>query len=651
MLDRPTRRTTLKAGVAAAAIGLIPAPLRAAPAKLKLRILETTDLHVAVFPYDYYRDKGDDTMGLARTAAVLAAARAEAPNSLLFDNGDVIQGNPMGDYVAYQQGLKDGQAHPIVKAMNLLGYDCGTMGNHEFNYGLDYLGRAMMQGAKFPLVCANLLKPDGTTYLPPTQILTRTLKDEAGAAHEVKIGVVGFVPPQIMQWDKGHLDGHVTTIDIVDAARRHVPELRKAGAELVVALCHSGIAGGQREGGEENAALFLAEVPGIDVILTGHQHRVFPGPDFAGIDGVDADRGTLHGIPAVMAGFWGSHLGVIDLDLEHDGKAWKIAGFKTEARPIYERKDRKVTPLVESKADVLAAAQAEHDATLAYVRQPVGEITAPITSYFALVADDPSVQIVSQAQLWYAAPLLAGTAAAGLPLLSAAAPFKAGGRGGPDYYTSVPAGPIAIKNVADLYLYPNTVRAVRVSGAVVREWLERSAGIFNRIDPAKTDEQPLIDPGFPSYNFDVIDGVTYRIDLSQPSRYDGDGKLVAPDAHRIVDLAFQGKPIDEKQDFVVVTNNYRAGGGGHFPGLDGKNIVIEAPDTNRDVLVRFIHEEGRINPTADGNWSFVPWPKTAVVTFAGSPAAAQAAVPPGLAIEPAGDAGDGFAKYRLTVAG
>ncbi|KGM35551.1 bifunctional 2',3'-cyclic-nucleotide 2'-phosphodiesterase/3'-nucleotidase [Inquilinus limosus] len=646
-----TRRTTLKAGVAAAAIGLAPAPLRAAAPRLKLRILETTDLHVAVFPYDYYRDKGDDTMGLARTATVLAAARAEAGNVLLFDNGDVIQGNPMGDYVAYQQGLEGGAVHPIVKAMNLLAYDCGTMGNHEFNYGLDYLGKAMMQGANFPLVCANLLKTDGGPYLPPYKVLERTLKDDSGAAVPMKIGVIGFVPPQIMQWDQGHLEGHVTTIDIVDAAKKYVPELRKAGAELVVALCHSGIAGGSREGGEENAALFLAEVPGIDVILTGHQHRVFPGPDFAGIDGVDAERGMLHGIPAVMAGFWGSHLGIIDLELEREGSAWKVAAFKTEARPIYERKDRKVVPLVESKAEALAAAQPEHDATLAYVRQPVGEITAPITSYFALVADDPSVQIVSQAQLWYVAPLLAGTPAAGLPLLSAAAPFKAGGRGGPDYYTSVPAGPIAIKNVADLYLYPNTVRAVRVSGAIVREWLERSAGIFNRIDPAKAEEQALIDPSFPSYNFDVIDGVTYRIDLSQPSRYDGDGKLVAPDSHRIVDLSFEGKPIDEKQEFVVVTNNYRAGGGGSFPGLDGKNIVVEAPDTNRDVLVRFIHEQGKINPTADGNWSFVPLPKTAIVTFASAPAAAQAATPPGLGIEPMGDAGDGFAKYRLVFEG
>ncbi|MCB1399659.1 MAG: 5'-nucleotidase C-terminal domain-containing protein, partial [Rhodobacteraceae bacterium] len=157
---------------------------------------------------------------------------------------------------------------------------------------------------------------------------------------------------------------------------------------------------------------------------------------------------------------------------------------------------------------------------------------APLHSYFALVTDDPSVQIVSLAQTWYVAQLLAGSEHAGLPLLSAAAPFKAGGRGGPDYYTDVPAGPVAIKNVADLYLYPNTLQAVRITGAELREWLERSAGIFNQITPGGAD-QPLINPEFPAYNFDTIDGVSYRIDLTQPARYDNDGQLVTPEAHRI----------------------------------------------------------------------------------------------------------------------
>ncbi len=265
---------------------------------------------------------------------------------------------------------------------------------------------------------------------------------------------------------------------------------------------------------------------------------------------------------------------------------------------------------------MLAAAQQAHDETLAYVRAPVGDIASPINSYFALVADDPSVQLVNAAQLWYAAKLIAGTPSLrGLPILSAAAPFKAGGRGGPDYYTDVKAGPIAIKNLADIYLYPNMLRAVKIDGATVREWLERSAGIFRRIDPGSTVEQPLLDDAFASYNFDVIDGVTYLIDPTQPSRYDEDGKLIDSKARRILDLKFAGTPIDEKQLFILVTNNYRASGGGGFPGCDGSTVVLEAPDLNRDALVRYIVETKHVEPRADGNWRFKPWPSAVIATL------------------------------------
>ncbi|PSC05768.1 bifunctional 2',3'-cyclic-nucleotide 2'-phosphodiesterase/3'-nucleotidase [Alsobacter soli] len=641
-----SRRAVLAgAGAAAAVAALDGSPAMAQPARVKLRLLGTTDLHVNVMPYDYYRDKPDDTVGLAKTAALIKTARAEAPNAVLFDNGDLIQGSPMGDYMAYRKGLKAGEVHPMMAAMNALDYSCGTLGNHEFNYGLSFLGFSLA-GAGFPVVCANLHKIDGSPLVKPTLVLDRDVVDEAGNKQRLRIGVIGFVPPQIMQWDQGHLAGKVQTTDIVDAARKYIPELDKQ-CDLIVALCHSGIEGGERKGGEENAALHLSRVPGIDVIFTGHQHKVFPGKDFAGIPGVDSDKGTLNGVPAVMAGFWGSHLGVVDLDLQKGPDGWKVAGFAVEARPIYERKDRQVVPRVEAEAAVAATVKADHDATLAYVREPVGEARNPINSYFALVADDPSVQVVSQAQLWYIRPIAATMPGLNdLPVLSAAAPFKCGGRGGPDYYTDVKAGPIAIKDVADIYLYPNTVRAVKVTGAQVREWLERSAGIFRRIDPARTDEQPLIDEGFPTYNFDVIDGVTYAIDVTQPSRYDGNGKLVAPDARRIVDLRFNGLPVDEKQAFLVATNNYRAGGGGNFPGADGSTVVIEAPDTNRDVIVRYVVEQKVIDPVPDNNWRFAPVAAPVNVTFVTSPHAAKA-LPKGLKAAPAGDAPGGFAKFRL----
>ena len=212
----------------------------------------------------------------------------------------------------------------------------------------------------------------------------------------------------------------------------------------------------------------------------------------------------------------------------------------------------------------------------------------------------------------------------------------------------MPAGSIAIRNVADLYLYPNTIRAVKITGAQVKDWLERSAGIFNQITPGEAD-QVLLNPDFPSYNFDVIDGVTYRIDLSQPSKYDSEGAVADEGANRIVDLAFDGQPIDPAAEFIVATNNYRAGGGGTFPGNDGTTIVFEGPDTNRDIIVRYIVEQGTIDPAADGNWSFAPLDGATVLFDTGPKAADYLAEVKGLTIEAAGDGADGFARYRITL--
>ncbi|WP_224824561.1 bifunctional 2',3'-cyclic-nucleotide 2'-phosphodiesterase/3'-nucleotidase [Cognatishimia sp. MH4019] len=634
-------------------IALHPFSANAASNQAHLRIMETTDLHVHVFPYDYYGDRPVDTVGLARTASLIKEIRDEATNALLIDNGDFLQGNPMGDYIAYERGMKEGDTHPVIQAMNTLGFDASTLGNHEFNYGLDFLMKSLA-GADFPVVSANVALERGSdptkdkTLIPPYVILDHTVTDGDGADHAIKVGLIGFVPPQIMTWDRRHLEGKVQARDIVETAKAYIPQMKEQGADIIVVLSHSGIGSADATDGMENAAVPLAALDGVDAILTGHSHLVFPSPNYADFAGADVDAGTLMGTPATMGGFWGSHMGLIDLLVEKDGNEWRVVSATSEARPISRRnEDRSVEALVESDDEVLASVQAEHDETLAYVRRAVGKTDAPLHSYFALVADDPSVQIVSIAQLWYIEQMLKGTEHEGLPILSAAAPFKAGGRGGPEYYTDVPEGDVAIKNVADLYLYPNTARAVRVTGQQVKDWLERSAGMFNQVEPGAQDVV-LLNPDFPSYNFDVIDGVTYQIDLSQPSKYDPKGELLDAEASRIVNLAYDGAPLDLAAEFIIATNNYRAGGGGNFPGATPETTVFEGPDTNRDIIVRYIVEKGTISPRADNNWSFAEMDGTTVL-FDTGPAAKAYVDQVGLTMEEAGEGPDGFARFRISL--
>ena len=212
----PITRRELLAGSAALAVGF-PTLARAAP-RVELRLLETSDLHMFVLDWDYYHARPDPTVGLSKIASLVADARAQAQNALLFDNGDLLQGSPLGDYVARRGGLASG-AHPVFRAMNHMRYDAATPGNHEFNFGLDFLERSLA-GAAFPYIGANIERADGAAFLPPFRILTRRLTDDGGVSRELRIGVLGLAPPQIMIWDRVHLEGRLRCGDMVVAARR-----------------------------------------------------------------------------------------------------------------------------------------------------------------------------------------------------------------------------------------------------------------------------------------------------------------------------------------------------------------------------------------------------------------------------------------------
>ncbi|KAF6656600.1 bifunctional 2',3'-cyclic-nucleotide 2'-phosphodiesterase/3'-nucleotidase [Enterobacteriaceae bacterium EKM102V] len=594
-----------KPGIVLLALGVYAA---AQAATVDLRILETTDLHSNMMDFDYYKDTPTEKFGLVRTATLIHAARQEVKNSLLVDNGDIIQGSPLGDYMA-AKGLREGEIHPVYKALKTLDYSVGNLGNHEFNYGLPYLKKALA-GARFPYVNANVIDvKSGKPLFTPYLIKSTTLVDREGKTRTLKIGYIGFVPPQIMVWDKANLQGKVRVDDITETARRYVPEMRAQGADLVIAIPHSGLSSEPYHTLAENSVYYLSQVEGINAILFGHAHAVFPGKDFAAIKGADIKNGTLNGVPAVMPGMWGDHLGVVDLVLNNDNGRWQVTSGKAEARPIYDTAAKK-SLAAEDPALVKVLAE-DHRATRAFVAKPIGKSADVMYSYLSLVQDDPTVQIVNNAQRAYVEHFIQGDPDLGrLPVLSAAAPFKAGGRkNDPASYVEVEKGPLTFRNAADLYLYPNTLVVMKVSGAQVKEWLECSAGQFNQIDPHSTKTQSLINWDFRTYNFDVIDGVTYQIDVTQPARYDSECQLIHPDASRIRQLSWQGKPIDPQATFLVATNNYRAYGG-KFAGTGDKYIAFASPDENRSVVAAYISAEtkahGEVQPKADNNWRLAP---------------------------------------------
>lgn len=613
-----------------------------------LRLLETTDVHGNLFPFDYFSDAPDERHGLARTATLIRRARAEARNSLLFDCGDFLQGTPMSD-ITGQPGSGWTGAHPAIRAMNLLGYDAAAIGNHEFNFGLDWL-TGTLAAARFPLTCANVVQMNGTppgtepAWLPAYLILERQLQDDDGGCHDIRIGVFGLVPPQVTTWDQFYLRDRLASRDIVETARELVPRIRATGADLVIALAHTGIGDGTAHPMMENAALPLAAVDGIDAVLAGHSHEVFPDPEGDDSPGADSGAGTLNGTPAVMAGFRGSHLGVLDLDLTRSRAQWRVTGHRAETRPVAA--GRTAPPAPPDKA-VTAALAGAHEKTLALVRRPLGHTDAPLHSYLALVRNDPAVQLVTEAQRTALRRRLAGTAHASLPVLSAAAPFKTGGRGGPDYFTDIPAGGLRLRHVADLYPFPNTLTGLRLSGAELREWLERAATCFNQLVPGQSGQMLL--SGLPGHNFDIADGVTYRIDLTRPPRYDARGMLADPGARRIRDLRHEGRPVADVDEFVLATNHYRAHGGGPYPEAEPGRIVFRCHLPVPDLLAEHIARAGQLVPRARAVWSFAPMPRTSAVIETGPGLRRYPADIAAIGAEDLGDTPRGFARFRLAL--
>ncbi|SMB98757.1 2',3'-cyclic-nucleotide 2'-phosphodiesterase / 3'-nucleotidase [Thermanaeromonas toyohensis ToBE] len=539
----------------------------------ELVILATTDLHGNIYPWDYYKN-APANYGLAKIATLVKEIRAKYPNALLFDNGDLVQGTPLAYYYARVNPLKENEVHPIIAVMNYIGYNAATIGNHEFNYGLPFLEQ-VIKGAKFPYVLANVYK-SGTTipYFTPYTIIEVPLGKD-----KVKVGVIGFTPPGIMIWDRANLEGKVETGDIIEAAKRFIPEMKAKGADVIVALAHSGISGTSSYDekatglGVENAVKLLAQqVDGIDLIIAGHSHQEIPGKVLPN---------PLVGNTLILQpGYWGNNLAWAKLTLEKTETGWKVIERNGK---LLSTKDIGPDP------EVLSIAREAHEKTLKFVTTPLGKTETPITTYSARLADTAAIQLINEIQMERVKEALKGTKYENLPIISAAAPFKAG-RNGPTDFTDIRPGQITMADVASLYIYDNTLVAIKINGAQLKAWLEHAAENFRQVVPSSGTEA-LINTSFPAYNFDQIDGVSYVIDITKPV------------GERIVELTYNGQPVTPQQEFILVTNNYRAGGGGNFPGTGKEAVIVyDRQEETRVLIADFIKKHESISPWPDYNW-------------------------------------------------
>ncbi|MDQ0712684.1 2',3'-cyclic-nucleotide 2'-phosphodiesterase/3'-nucleotidase [Streptomyces luteogriseus] len=566
------------AGVALA--GAVSAPgAQAAEAKRGAKryaftVLGTTDLHGNVFNWDYFTDKEFDDkdhndVGLAKVSTLVNRVRAEKGrrNTLLIDAGDTIQGTQLSYYYAKVDPItaKGGPVHPMAQAMNAMGYDAAALGNHEFNYGIPVL-RKFEQQCDFPLLGANAL--DAKTLRPAfAPYSMHRLRTPHG--RDVKVAVLGLTNPGIAIWDKANVQGKMTFPGLEEQAAKWVPKLRSMGADVVIVSAHSGSSGTSSYGDQlpyiENAAALVAEqVPGIDAILVGHAHTEIP-------EYFVTNKKTGQQVVLSEPLKWGQRLTLFDFELVFEKGCWKVekVGAKVLNSNTVEE-DSKITKLLVD----------EHEKVVAYVNQVIGTNAAEMTSAEAPYKDVPIIDLINHIQADTVKQALAGTEHASLPVLSQAACFSRSAR--------IPAGEVTIRDVAGLYVFENTLEARLMTGAQMKAYLEFSANYFVQTAPdAAVDPAKLTNAnGTPDYNYDVVSGLSYEIDIAKPA------------GSRVTGVRFEGQPLADDAKFVFAVNNYRANGGGNFPHVAAAPVLWSNSEEIRNTMIAWVKAKGSIDPAA-----------------------------------------------------
>ncbi|MFE9727238.1 bifunctional metallophosphatase/5'-nucleotidase [Streptomyces sp. NPDC005794] len=535
-------------------------------------VMGTTDLHGNVFNWDYFTDqefddKAHNDVGLAKISTLVDQIREDRGrrNTLLIDAGDTIQGTQLSYYYAKVDPItaKRGPVHPMAQAMNKIGYDAAALGNHEFNYGIPVL-RKFEEQCDFPLLGANAL--DAKTLRPAfAPYVIKRVRTPFG--RDVRVAVLGLTNPGIAIWDKANVGGKMVFPGLEEQAAKWVPKLRSLGADVVIVSAHSGSSGTSSYGDQlpyvENAAGLVAEqVPGIDAILVGHAHSEIP-------EYFVTNKETGKRVVLSEPLKWGQRLTLFDFDLVWGKGRWvveKVGASVLNSNTVEE--DSRITSLL----------GAEHEKVVAYVNQVIGTSVAAMSTADAPWKDEPVIDLINLVQAETVKAALAGGEYAALPVLSQAACFSR--------TAGIPAGEVTIKDAAGLYPFENTLEARLLTGAQLKDYLEFSAAYYVRTAagvPVDTSELTNAG-GIPDYNYDVVSGVTYDVDIAQPV------------GSRIVGLSFDGASVDPAAQFVFAVNNYRASGGGNFPHVPGAKQLWANSDEIRNTIIGWVQARGSVDP-------------------------------------------------------
>ena len=542
------------------------------PTQMQLRLLQTTDLHMQLIPYNYEDRAPAPNRSLVHLREDIARLRGAGIATLLCDTGDFLQGNASADLA-----MAGPRPHPMISAFNDLRYDAIVLGNHDFDYGIAQL-RCVLADLTCPYLAANVGLDDGRTVARDFVILPVQVND-GDSDLTLRVGLLGLTTPNIGLVSLPDDADQLVTQDPVTVAHSAVPRMKAQGADIVVALCHFGV---DAHDTDENVAHLIAAVPGIDAVLAGHMHDVFPGPDIAPSAGIDPVAGTLHGKPAVMAGAFGLHIGVVDLTLSHDGDRWEITHGQS----------RIVTPAANPVPPPLSSPGllALHEETLTHLDTPVAQTEVPLSTAFSLIEPDMAQQLLAESRIARIRDQLSDQVIADRPILGSAAPYRVGNKHAPLSYMRVAPGPITLHDVHSIYPFRDPVVGLAQTGAQIRAWLERAAGLFNTITPNETD-QALINPGFPPYFFTTIHGLTYDFDLCRPV---GD---------RVRNLRFGQTPVDDSDGFIVATTPHlkRA----HRGAGDTDTLTVTS-DTSQEILVSYLQDLGTVRHANAPVWGFRP---------------------------------------------